>query len=896
MNAVSPYWFNSSITITASASDLHSGVASVELWYRYSTNNATWGGWTLFGTDTAAPWSWSFNFPNGSGYYRFYSRAKDNVSNYEEAPTVVDATAGYDAIAPSTPSLISPENGNKTWDRTPTFSWYSCADSGPSGIWGYQIQIRYLGNATIYKEIFVETTSYTSTDPYFLSFHNYSWRIQARDNAGNYGDWSETRTITIYKVWGVILTAFPWTQSVSSGGTATYEITVTNLGNDKETFYINITSNTTGWTASLSANWINNLDYGNTASVILTVTAPNINYGTGYVSVLATSQTNTSCCSAITIVTYIPVPPPEPPECQPITVVGLESQFGPFSADISVSFSFFCNRYLVVEGNSSFVRPGIDTPHFAAIIQRLQERRPFIDWRRGIVSFFTLYDNVPTYTNLIEPGGTYTYQITITNPSDSTVTIYLTPFGIQLDSWHAVLDRAEVTLGPYESIIVNLTVIAPLQTEEYQATIIVSGTLENALIVQYAVVTATLTTWMNPVYLSYIEPTRAQLWDAVNATPSDEFLLNALKELNNSVNYATMSCTLEQAFNCAYGAIKYLQNVDSNVSESIIENILYAVRVASERAISFADLQSMKNTTYICKGVEWCAIAMSSSSPTTAVKYFTLAYMCAIEHKVEDYYSFEISISPEVQIKAGETANYTITITNTGVLDDKYDLSLITDISSSWINFPTTNIEIPANGSATILLQFTSPSDLPLMYNTTYQFEIRVTSVYAIDINDNALGESVSQRLTVIATKESKIRYMINEVEELMTTLDGMDIQQGVKNSLKSKLENALDKLNTALDDTLNGDENHADKMIKCAQNKLNAFINEVEAQRGKKISNEDADILVNAAQTIIEHINDTITIKHPPRHGPSPGSHHGIHHQGENPGNHHMQQHVQLC
>jgi len=39
------------------------------------------------------------------------------------------------------------------------------------------------------------------------------------------------------------------------------------------------------------------------------------------------------------------------------------------------------------------------------------------------------------------------------------------------------------------------------------------------------------------------------------------------------------------------------------------------------------------------------------------------------------------------------------------------------------------------------------------------------------------------------------------------------------------------------------------------AINKLNAFINQVEAQRGKKITDEDADVLISAAQRIIGNI-----------------------------------------
>ena len=45
--------------------------------------------------------------------------------------------------------------------------------------------------------------------------------------------------------------------------------------------------------------------------------------------------------------------------------------------------------------------------------------------------------------------------------------------------------------------------------------------------------------------------------------------------------------------------------------------------------------------------------------------------------------------------------------------------------------------------------------------------------------------------------------------------------------------------------------------MTTLAKNKLNDFTNQIEAQRGKKISEEDADVLVNDAQEIIDLIDN---------------------------------------
>jgi len=68
-----------------------------------TTDNSTWTGPHSFGVDSD-PWvaiSWNFNFPNSSGYYRFYSIATDNVSNTESQPASNDTLCGYDISLPT---------------------------------------------------------------------------------------------------------------------------------------------------------------------------------------------------------------------------------------------------------------------------------------------------------------------------------------------------------------------------------------------------------------------------------------------------------------------------------------------------------------------------------------------------------------------------------------------------------------------------------------------------------------------------------------------------------------------------------------------------------------------------------------------------------------------------
>ena len=92
VDPIEPYWQTSiPFTVTATALDNLSGVASVELYYRHSLDNSTWGDWTSFGIDNEVPYEWSFNIPAGHGFYEFYSIARDVAGNVEEPPVEADA-------------------------------------------------------------------------------------------------------------------------------------------------------------------------------------------------------------------------------------------------------------------------------------------------------------------------------------------------------------------------------------------------------------------------------------------------------------------------------------------------------------------------------------------------------------------------------------------------------------------------------------------------------------------------------------------------------------------------------------------------------------------------------------------------------------------------------------
>lgn len=79
------HW-NDQFTITTTIGD-DSDITSVELYYRYSSNDKDWTGWEKYGsTRTDEPFKWTFNADEGSGYYEFKTRASDTAGNVGESP------------------------------------------------------------------------------------------------------------------------------------------------------------------------------------------------------------------------------------------------------------------------------------------------------------------------------------------------------------------------------------------------------------------------------------------------------------------------------------------------------------------------------------------------------------------------------------------------------------------------------------------------------------------------------------------------------------------------------------------------------------------------------------------------------------------------------------------
>lgn len=209
VESITPYWRNTSpLTITATASDDDSGVAYVELWYKYSPDNGTtpWTAWATFDNDTngADGWSWSFTFPNGQGHYDFYSRAGDNAGNYEDGPASVTG-CGYDTFGPtSVADSVSPLTTNAS-----SLPISYSRDDVLSGVKNVTLWYSYSTNGTAYgawQKFGTESVSPTFAD-FAFNFPSgngyYQFYTRATDFAGNWENAPAGNDTWVLKTTGV---------------------------------------------------------------------------------------------------------------------------------------------------------------------------------------------------------------------------------------------------------------------------------------------------------------------------------------------------------------------------------------------------------------------------------------------------------------------------------------------------------------------------------------------------------------------------------------------------------------------------------------------------------------------------------------------------------------------
>ncbi|MFH1576085.1 MAG: NosD domain-containing protein, partial [Candidatus Margulisiibacteriota bacterium] len=126
----------------------------------------------------------TFEVSAGDGTKEVYYKLR-NVSSNESAS--VEASIVLDTTGPSAPTIVTPANGSTTGDTTPTLTWEASTDTF-SGVGSYEITL----DSTLITQGAV--TIYTSEA---LSYGLHTWKVRARDVAGNWGSASTTFTFEV---------------------------------------------------------------------------------------------------------------------------------------------------------------------------------------------------------------------------------------------------------------------------------------------------------------------------------------------------------------------------------------------------------------------------------------------------------------------------------------------------------------------------------------------------------------------------------------------------------------------------------------------------------------------------------------------------------------------------
>ncbi|MHC4799895.1 MAG: COG1470 family protein, partial [Planctomycetota bacterium] len=234
---------------------------------------------------------------------------------------------------------------------------------------------------------------------------------------------------------------------------------------------------------------------------------------------------------------------------------------------------------------------------------------------------------------------------------------------------------------------------------------------------------------------------------------------------------------------------------------------------------------------------------------------------------VEPYGEPELTVLPNiVEIEPGMTAFYTLEITNKGNVNDTFSLSFTSldfgslyeaypsAIDTSWISFIPLNPSAVPGATTSATLQITVPSDWAAWEDVTYEFIVAATSSVTPDY------DSDTGQLLVYTTTESKMFWVKAEIIQLRDDVDAM-APSGVKNGLHAKASAALNKINQSIERYLLGDDPPASNLFRTTKNMLRAFLHLVRAQRGKGLTDVQADYFSAFAQKIRDDIDEILAV-----------------------------------
>ncbi|MEM2638209.1 MAG: hypothetical protein QW704_02445, partial [Candidatus Hadarchaeales archaeon] len=164
---------------------------SPPVWYYVSvSDNATFP-YENFSSGWITDNNWTTpNLSDGIWYWRV--KARDNAGNEGGWSSVWSFRV--DTIPPAAPTLVSPSDGENTNDNTPTLVWNNIFENSLPVVYTIEVDTENTFTDPLFFTTTVENWSTTGTSSIttpVLPSIVYYWRVRARDNAGNEGEWSD---------------------------------------------------------------------------------------------------------------------------------------------------------------------------------------------------------------------------------------------------------------------------------------------------------------------------------------------------------------------------------------------------------------------------------------------------------------------------------------------------------------------------------------------------------------------------------------------------------------------------------------------------------------------------------------------------------------------------------
>jgi hypothetical protein len=160
--------------------------------YGYLTDSGS-SSWLIYDEYSEYGYLYLTNYSSYTGYCSYYLDLYDNLGYLEDSWSGSVYLYPVDTTPPAVPALISPSNGVKTNDATPTLDWGDVTD--PSGV-TYDLQVASDANfsSPIINQTGLDVSNYTASP---LAGGTYYWRVKAVDGANNESSWSTAWSFAI---------------------------------------------------------------------------------------------------------------------------------------------------------------------------------------------------------------------------------------------------------------------------------------------------------------------------------------------------------------------------------------------------------------------------------------------------------------------------------------------------------------------------------------------------------------------------------------------------------------------------------------------------------------------------------------------------------------------------